>query len=48
VDFLSDPFPKRQYSFLMAGGAEVATLAGEGEKDLVVAALTLDPGKAVS
>jgi len=29
----------------MAGGAEITSLAGESEKDLVVAAFTLDPGK---
>jgi hypothetical protein len=30
------------------GGAEVPSLAGEGEKNLVLALLALDPGKTVS
>lgn len=44
---LGDPFPKHEDPFLMAGGAEVTTLAGKGEKDLMMAAFALDAGKAL-
>lgn len=31
----------------MTGGAEITSLTGESQKDLVVATLTLDPGKSL-
>ncbi len=45
-DVFSDPFPKDQNPFLVTRRTEVASFAGESEKDLVITTLTLYPGKA--
>jgi len=46
-DFSGNPLSKHEDPFLMAGWTEVAPFAGKGEKDFVMAALALDPGKTV-
>jgi hypothetical protein len=43
----TEPFPEFHHSLLMAGGAEVAVLAGESQKMFMAAIPTLHPGKAV-
>ena len=46
-DLFGDPLPKDENPFLVTGGAEVAALAGKGQKNLAMAAFALDPGKAL-
>ncbi|MEE9567869.1 MAG: hypothetical protein V3W37_00665 [Candidatus Binatia bacterium] len=48
LDFFGDPFPEHQDPFLVAGGAEITSLAGEGQKNFVLALLAFDAGEAVS
>jgi hypothetical protein len=43
----TEPLPEFHHPLLMAGGTEMAALAGEGQKMLMVAIPALHPGKAV-
>ena len=43
----TEPFPKFHHPLLMAGGAEVAALAGEGQEIFMLAIRAFHPGKAV-
>jgi hypothetical protein len=43
----TEPFPEFHHPLLMAGGTEMASLAGEGQKIFMVAIPALRPGKAV-
>jgi hypothetical protein len=43
----TEPFPEFHHPLLMAGGAEMTALAGEGQKIFMVAIPALHPGKAV-
>ena len=45
--FIKKPLAKLDHPFLMARGAEVTTLAGEGNQIFVTAVVTADTGKAV-
>ena len=44
---LAEPLPELDYSFLVAGGAEVAAFAGEGQKILVIAVPAFDTSEAI-
>ncbi len=44
-DLLLDPLPEDQHPFLVAGRAEAAGLAGEGQQVLVTALVAVDPGE---
>ena len=46
-DFSGNPLSKHEDPFLMAGGTKVTSLAGKGEKNLVMAAFALDAGEAL-
>jgi hypothetical protein len=46
-DLLTEPLAELHHPFLMAGGAEVATLTREGKKVFMAAALALHTGEAV-
>jgi len=48
MKYLGVSEPEHQDPFLMAGGAEITSLTGKGEKDLMITVFTLDAGKAVS
>jgi len=43
----TEPFPEFHHPLLMAGGTEMAALAGEGQKIFMVTIPALHPGKAV-
>jgi hypothetical protein len=44
----AEPFPEFHHAFLMAGGAEVAALAGKSQQVFVAAVFAFDTGKAVA
>jgi len=46
-DIHAEPFPELHHALLMAGWAEVAALAGEGQKIFMAAILAFHTGKAV-
>ena len=46
-DLLTGPLPELDYSFLVAGGAEVAAFAREGQKILVIAVLAFDASEPI-
>jgi hypothetical protein len=46
-DVHAQPFPEFHHALLMAGGAEVTALAGEGEQVFMAAVFAFDTGKAV-
>ena len=47
-DIHAEPLPEFHDPLLVAGGAKVAALAGEGQQVLVAAILAFDPGKAIA